>query len=181
MVTKDDVNYRAGRTAAKEKLTQTSELREVLQKLVHTYNTVWVHSTTKQIPVMRFEDALNNNLCLFKSLQSVRPNTDIRDIFCMRVERKVDGYRNVRFENTAFTLPKATPGTTIEIRIIPNVEKGIAELRFWHKNTFLDRLIVWPLTIGNSKGIIYLTWKYASLADSIRCLRLRVETSGALA
>ena len=130
------------RIAAKEKLTQISELREVLQKLVHTYNTVWVHSTTHEIPIMRFEDALNNNLCLFKPLQSVKPNTDIRDIFCLRVERKVDGYLNVRFENMTFTLSKATPRTTIEIHIVPDVEKGIAELRFWHNNTFLDSRMV---------------------------------------
>lgn len=126
------------RIAAKEKLTTISELREVLRTLVHTYNTVWVHSTTKQIPYIRFEEALNNDLCLFKPLKGVRPNTDICDIFCLRVERRVDGYRNVRFENMTFTLSKATPHTTIKIHIIPDIEKGTAELRFWHNNTFLD-------------------------------------------
>jgi hypothetical protein len=133
---------RVVRTATKEKLTTIDELRDVLTQLVHKYNNEWVHSTTKEIPVVRFEKALNNNLCLFKPLQSVKPDTDLGDIFCIAVERKVDGYRQISFDSKVFDIPNARPRQPISINISFDVVEGLAEFRFWQNGILVERKTV---------------------------------------
>lgn len=83
------------RTAAKEHLTTLPELRTVLRDLVEKYNTTWVHSTTKEIPIVRFEKALSDQRSLFKPFKLVHPGTDVKDIFCLHDQRTVDAYRTI--------------------------------------------------------------------------------------
>lgn len=127
------------RTAAKEKLTTISEIRDVLKDLVDKYNNKWIHSTTKEIPIERFEKTLDNDLCLFKPLQQ---NTNIDDIFCIKLKRKADGYGNVYVDNIKFSFKKVLPRQYVDVHIVPDVDKGIVELRFWQNGTFLDRRIM---------------------------------------
>ena len=126
------------RIAAKEKLTTISELKEVLKDLVYKYNNVWVHSTTKEIPNERFENALNGDCFLFNPLSKVLPNTDLKDIFCLRFKRKVDSYRRVSFDSHTFELPKAKPFIEADIHVSPDFETSTAILRFWQDGIFLD-------------------------------------------
>ena len=132
------IQDRVVRTASKEKLTTISELREVLYKLVDQYNNHWVHSTTKEIPVVRFENALNNNLCLFKPLQRVLLDTDLKDIFCLTAQRKVDGYKRISFEKNVLELPNATARQVVDINIVFDTQKQIAELRFWQLGKLIE-------------------------------------------
>jgi hypothetical protein len=84
------------RTAAKEKLTTIDELKEALRSLVGMYTNRWVHSTTGEIPVVRFENALNGNCSLFKSLPK---EIERNDLFCLTFKRTTDGYRSLSFES----------------------------------------------------------------------------------
>lgn len=125
------------RTAAKENLTTISELKEVLRKLKDDYNNVWVHSTTGEIPSVRFEKHLNNRLCLFRPLQSVLPDVDLKDIFCLRWRRRTDGYRKVSFDSITFDLPKALPYHDVEIHITRDRKTDTAIFRFWQEKKFV--------------------------------------------
>lgn len=125
------------RTAAKENLTTISELKEVLRKLKDDYNNVWVHSTTGEIPTARFEKQLNSKLCLFRPLQSVLPDVDMKDIFCLRWRRRTDGYRKVSLDSNTFDLPEALPYHDIEIHITPDWKTGTAIFRFWQEKKFV--------------------------------------------
>jgi hypothetical protein len=126
------------RTAAKEKLTTLDELRDVLQKLVHTYNTRWVHSTTKEIPIVRFENALNGNCSLFKPLSIGVPNANVNDFFCLTFKRTTDGYRSLSFDGICFRLPNAKAYTETEIRIVPDLKAGLAIFRFFQGARFVE-------------------------------------------
>jgi hypothetical protein len=125
------------RTAAKEKLTTLSELKDVLRRLKDDYNNVWVHSTTGEIPANRFEKQLNAQLCLFRPLLSVLPNVDRRDIFCLRFRRRTDGYRRVSFDSVMFDLPNAKPHHDVDIHVTPDLKTGTAVFRFWQEKTFV--------------------------------------------
>jgi len=125
------------RTAAKENLTTISELKEVLRKLKDDYNNVWVHSTTGEIPFVRFEKQLNSNLCLFRPLQSILPGVNPKDIFCLKWKRRTDGYRKVSLDSITFDLPEATPYHDIEIHITPDRKTGTAIFRFWQEKKFV--------------------------------------------
>jgi len=125
------------RTAAKEHLTTIEELRKVLRDLVEKYNTKWVHSTIKEIPIVRFEKALGDQQCLFKPLKLVRPGADLKDIFCLHDQRIVDAYRKVSWEGIELRVPNGTPREKVDLHIVPDMEKNIVEVRFWQDGRFL--------------------------------------------
>jgi transposase len=125
------------RTAAKENLTTISELKEVLRKLKDDYNNVWVHSTTNEIPSVRFEKHLNGKLCLFRPLQSILPDVNLKDVFCLRWRRRTDGYRKVSLDSITFDLPEASPYHDIEIHITPDWKTNTAIFRFWQEKKFV--------------------------------------------
>lgn len=125
------------RTAAKEHLTTITELRGVLEQLVKQYNTHWVHSTTKEIPIVRFENALAQHHSLFKPLRSSKPNVDLNDLFCLRAQRTVDAYRKISLDGVSIVVPKGLPRHTVDLHIIPLPEKNIAQIRFWQTGSFL--------------------------------------------
>lgn len=125
------------RIAAKEKLTTIDELKIVLKELVNTYNTKWVHSTTKEIPIVRFENAMRNRRTLFKPFRLEKLNQTVDDIFCLRAERTVDSYRKISFDNLDLRVPNGAPRQTVELKLIPDEKTGLVKIRFWQKDRFL--------------------------------------------
>lgn len=123
------------RIAMKEKLTTLDEMREALRQLVNSYNTVWVHSTTKEIPIVRFENALNGDCSLFTPL----PKEPARaDLFCLVFKRTTDGYRSLSFDGVVFRLPNARSYAETEIRVSPDFKRGLALFRFWQQERFVE-------------------------------------------
>jgi hypothetical protein len=54
------------RTCAREKLTHIDEVRGILREEVDRYNNHQVHSTTKEVPSIRFENARRQGNSLFR-------------------------------------------------------------------------------------------------------------------
>ncbi|HAM88587.1 TPA: hypothetical protein DDY55_05560 [Candidatus Falkowbacteria bacterium] len=131
------IQERIVRTAAKEKLTTIEELQKVLKELIDKYNTKWVHSTTKEIPIVRFENAIKNKQTLFKPFKLSSKHQTVDDIFCLQANRVVDSYRKISFEGLELRVPKGTPRQTVDLKITPVEEKGLVKIRFWQDNYFL--------------------------------------------
>lgn len=123
------------RIAMKENLTTLDEMREALRSLVAMYNTRWVHSTTGEIPVVRFENALNGSCSLFKPMPR---GIDARDLFCLVFTRTTDGYRSLSFDGIVFRLPNARAYTGTEIRVSPDYKNNLAIFRFWQMGRFVE-------------------------------------------
>ena len=49
----------------------------------------------------------------------------------------VDSYRKVSINNLELKVPSAPLHVRIQLRIVPDRESGLSEVRFWHKNNFL--------------------------------------------
>jgi len=49
----------------------------------------------------------------------------------------VNPYRKVSINNFELKVPKVPLHESIQLRIIPDRESGVSEVRFWHKNEFL--------------------------------------------
>ena len=126
------------RTAAKEKLTTIDELKEVLRHLVDSYNTRWVHSTTQEIPIVRFEKALNGNCSLFKPLAVAAPGKDQNDLFCLSFKRTTDGYRSLSFDSICFRLLNGKSYTDTEIHLAFDPKSGLVVARFWQRGSFVE-------------------------------------------
>jgi len=72
------------RTCALNHVTTLTEARPVLLEEVHRYNYLQVHSTTQEIPALRFEKALQEKRSLFRPFVLPSPFTSPKDIFCLR-------------------------------------------------------------------------------------------------
>lgn len=49
----------------------------------------------------------------------------------------VDSYRKISINNLELKVPSAPLHESIQLRITPDKESGISEVRFWHKDEFL--------------------------------------------
>lgn len=130
------------RTCAKEHITEPAEVRRVLKELVYQYNQVWVHSTTKQIPRVRFDQAIHTGQTLFRPFTIQPPFTSSKDIFALRDQRVVDNYRKISFHNLDITVPGVPQRQIVQLRIVPNTQPGLAEVRIWFKDKLVATQLV---------------------------------------
>jgi hypothetical protein len=74
----------------------------ILNQELHRYNHQQVHSTTKEIPYLRFQKALKKKRSLFREFKIRPPFQSPKDIFCLRMDRVVDPYRKISIHNLQF-------------------------------------------------------------------------------
>lgn len=129
------------RTAVKQNIKTIAGLKRILKDLVNTYNTKWVHSTTKEIPIIRFENAIRQNKSLFKTFKPESTQQTIDDIFCLRMRRVVDSYRKISIDGFELRVPNGAPRQTVDLKIAPDLEKGLIKIRFWQENIFLGEVL----------------------------------------
>lgn len=129
------------RTAAKEQVNSIEGLRKILKDIVYKYNYEWVHSTTKEIPIIRFENAIKENKSLLTHFKITKPNQTTDDIFCLKMERVVNSYRKISINNHEIKVPNGIPRQTVDLNIVPDNKKGLIKIRFWQKNIFLGQHI----------------------------------------
>ncbi len=125
------------RTCAREDVRTIDQGREVLRAELDRYNNRQVHSTTGEIPAIRFQRARKDNRTLFRPFMIPPPLRSTKDLFCLRLERTVDAYRRVTIRDLTFKLKGVEAREHVLLRITLHREQGIAEIRFWHKDRFL--------------------------------------------
>lgn len=124
------------RRCAKEEIRTIADARVILREEVERYNAHQVHSTTKEIPDIRFEKSIREGTSVLKPFKLTGPYQSTKDIFCLRETRKVDGYRKILWRTCAITVPPSIPvGSEVELHIIPEPERP--EVRVWFK----DRIV----------------------------------------
>lgn len=107
--------------------------KQILAEEVNRYNYHQVHSTTKEIPAVRFEKAIVEGKSVFKSLELKEPLTSTKDVFCIKEQRRVNGYHRISWQSQIFQTPRDIPiGAKVTINIIP--DQQFPELRLWHNN-----------------------------------------------
>lgn len=125
------------RTCYRENITQIKDGVEILRRELNHYNYRQVHSTTGEVPVQRLEKALKENRSLFRSFKIPSPYESSKDIFCLRYERTTNAYRKISFEGLELKVP-VNPYEKVELRIIPDEQSQMTEIRFWHRNKLID-------------------------------------------
>jgi hypothetical protein len=133
---------RVVRRSAKDHVTKFTEVREIFRDEVRRYNNRQVHSTTKEIPMVRFEAALNQNRTMFRPFSIPKPYESTKDIFCLRTMRTVNHYQKIALHNLMFNVPGVRSGQEVAIKIRPESETGKAEVRIWHQNTLVATRVV---------------------------------------
>jgi len=132
------------RTCAIEKLTTIEEVRTVLKEEVNRYNNHQVHSTTGEIPSIRFDRAKREGNSLFRPFTLPKPYTSAKDVFCLREKRMVNGYRKISLFNHEIQVPKVPLREEVEIHLVPDTPREALEVRIWWENHMVQSL-VYPL------------------------------------
>jgi hypothetical protein len=132
------------RTCAIEKLTTIDEVRGVLKDEMDRYNNHQVHSTTGEIPSIRFEKARREGNSLFRQFVLPKPYTSAKDVFCLREKRMVNGYRKISLFNHEIEVPKVPLREEVELHLIPNTMRGALDVRIWWDNQMVHS-ITYPL------------------------------------
>ena len=125
------------RTCVREDVTQIQQAQRVLNQELQRYNHHQVHSTTQEIPYLRFQRALKEKQSLFREFKIRPPFQSVKDIFCLRMKRTVDPYRRISINNLPIKLNHATPRKEVTLRIYP-LNKDISEIRFWCEDKLID-------------------------------------------
>ena len=131
------IQDRLVRTCYRENIRDIKEAQLILNNLVQRYNYRIVHSTTGEIPYIRFQRAIREKRTLFREFAIRPPFKSTKDIFCLRIDRMVNSYRKISINNLELKVPKAPLHESIQLRITPDKESGLSEVRFWHKDEFL--------------------------------------------
>jgi hypothetical protein len=119
------------RTCAIEKLTAIADVRAVLKEELDRYNNHQVHSTTGEIPGIRFEKARKEENSLFRPFTLPEPYTSTKDIFCLREKRTVNGYRKISVFNHEIPVPYVPLREQVAVHLVPDMKRGAVEIRVW--------------------------------------------------
>jgi hypothetical protein len=119
------------RTCALEKITSLDDVRTVLQQEVQRYNFHQVHSTTGEIPSIRFTNAKRSGNSLFRLFSLPKPYNSTKDIFCLRETRTVNGYCRISVFNHQIDLPQVPLHEDVELHMIPDPAHQAIEIRIW--------------------------------------------------
>ena len=130
------------RTCVREGVKTIDDARVVLKQEVNDYNWKRIHSTTGEIPMRRMEAAMSEGKSLWREFQIAEPFTDTRDIFALRTKRIVDPYRQVSINKLKLSVPGVPPRQEVELRLSPDIKKGVTEVRFWFKGHCVGRQTV---------------------------------------
>lgn len=124
------------RTCALERISDIGEARQILRGEVERYNTRQVHSTTGEIPALRYQNAVGRGLNFFTPLK-LNPNQHLKDIFCLRLRRVVNPYRRVSLQGFEIQLPSVPQREEVEIHLVPDRKTQTIEVRIWWKNQLM--------------------------------------------
>jgi len=119
------------RTCALEDYTTLEEARAVLRVEVNHYNNHQVHSTTKEVPSIRFDEARRTGNSLSRPFSLPKPYTSPKDVFCLREKRMVNGYRRISLFNHVIEVPHVPLREYVEIHLVPDAKRRVMHIRIW--------------------------------------------------
>ena len=124
------------RTCVREDINDIKPAQQILRQEIYRYNYRQVHSTTQEIPYFRFQRALQQKHSLFREFKIIPPYQSAKDIFCLRMDRTVDPYRQISISPLQFKV-HTDPHKQVNLRI-HSLNDEISEIRFWSEGKLID-------------------------------------------
>jgi hypothetical protein len=119
------------RTCVYENLSSLEDVRSVLKAEVERYNNRQVHSTTGEIPNIRFQKARKEGNSLFRKFTVPKPYHSPKDIFCLRVTRTVNGYRRISLFKHEIEVPNVPLREDVDVHLVPDEFRQLMHIRIW--------------------------------------------------
>jgi hypothetical protein len=122
------------RTCALENIREVAEAREVLHQERDRYNNHQVHSTTGEIPALRFARALSSGNSLFRPFSVPKPYSSPEDIFCLRETRVINGYGRISLFNHEIRVANVPLRQEVDVHLVPDPGRNIMQVRIWFQD-----------------------------------------------
>jgi hypothetical protein len=119
------------RTCVYENISAMDEVRSVLRDEVNRYNGHQVHSTTREVPNIRYERARKEGNSLFRKFVIPKPYTSAKDVFCLREKRMVNGYRRISLFKHVIEVPNVPLREDVDAHLVPDEGKQLMHIRIW--------------------------------------------------
>jgi hypothetical protein len=129
------------RSCVRDNVTDIRQAQPILHHEIHRYNYHQVHSTTLEIPSLRFQKALSHHQSLFRPFSVKPPYKSVKDIFCLRLQRTADAYRRISLHTLQLQINGVNPRDVLNLRLYP-LNATVSELRCWRAHTLLDVLTI---------------------------------------
>jgi hypothetical protein len=88
--------------------------------------------------MVRFRRMISEGKSLFREFMVSSPYQSTKDIFCLRAERTVNAYRKISFSNLELKVSEVPTREKVQLRIVPDKESGLAEIRFWYNSKLVS-------------------------------------------
>jgi len=137
------------RTCALEGISSMEDARLILKDEVDRYNNRQVHSTTGEIPSVRYDIAKKNGNSLFRPFSIPKPYSSLKDIFCLHDTRITNGYRKISFAGSEFEIPKVPTREDVELHLYPLGTDSV-EVRVWFERKLVH---TFTLPISQFRGV----------------------------
>jgi len=131
-------------TCAIEGITSIDDARTVLKEELNRYNNHQVHSTTGEVPRIRFDTARKEGKRLLRPFALPHPYTSTKDVFCLRDTRRVNGYRKISLSNHDIPVPNVPLREEVEVHLVPDVARSALAVRIWWENRMVNS-VTYPL------------------------------------
>lgn len=131
---------RVVRTCAMEQISSLEDVKGVLRDEVDRYNNHQVHSTTGEVPKIRFDRAKQKGNCLFRPFSLPKPYSSTKDVFCLRTTRMVDGYSKISLFSEPIVVSGVPLRDYVEIHMIPDASRDFVEIRIWYHEKLMKRV-----------------------------------------
>jgi len=128
------IQDRIVRTCALEHITALEEVRQVLREEVERYNQRQVHSTTKEIPAIRFGRAVTGANTLFRPFSVPAPYTSADDLFCLQETRVTNAYGRISLFNHQIRVANVPLRKPVDVHLIPEFDKDVMRIRVWYRD-----------------------------------------------
>ena len=125
------------RSCDRNNVKDINHANRILDHEIKRYNFKTIHSTTQEIPYIRFKNAINNKKSLFHEFFVPKPYLLPKDIFCLRLKRILDNYRTVSINKLKLKVNCNDTRVAVNIRIYP-INNKLSELRFWYRGQLID-------------------------------------------
>ena len=125
------------RTCAREHVVDIKHGNRILDQEMNRYNYRQVHSTTGEVPYHRLQRAIKEKLSLFREFSIKPPFLSTKDIFCLRLDRTADAYRQISINNIHLKVNNLNPYEPVNLRVYP-LNSTFSEVRFWSNGNLLD-------------------------------------------
>ena len=121
------------RTCALEGISSMEDARQILNDEVDRYNNRQVHSTTGEIPSVRYDIAKKSGNSLFRPFKVPKPYSSLKDVFCIHDTRTTNGYRKIKIAGSEFVIPNVPIREDVDLHLF-SIDPDSVEVRVWFEN-----------------------------------------------